>query len=72
MFSGKLSKNNMDNIDGDGDKVKKRWSVISMLAGAGVGAAAVSLMKNTNTNKKSNIEKMATDFLKEQEDPVFR
>ena len=38
-----------------------KWHWGSMLAGVGIGAAAVTMMKNRNNN---NIRKIANDFLK--------
>ncbi|GGH88187.1 hypothetical protein JOD43_000640 [Pullulanibacillus pueri] len=44
--------------------MKNRWSLMSMAAGAGIGAIAVTMLRNRS--KSSEMKKMANDFLKDE------
>jgi|GEM_PF-2001069 len=43
--------------------MKKRWSMVSMLAGVGIGVAAVTMMRQING---SVIQKVATGYFKDE------
>ncbi|MGV3487275.1 MAG: hypothetical protein ACO1OC_01640 [Tuberibacillus sp.] len=43
-------------------------TMMSMLAGAGIGAAAVSMMRNNKGQGNGKFRKMASDFLKSDTD----
>jgi len=43
--------------------MKKRWSMVSMLAGVGIGVAAVTMMQQKN---RGALQKMASGYLKDE------
>ena len=57
--------NNVITLNEVVDDMRMR-TVMSMLAGAGIGAAAVGMMRTNKSNGRMGLKKMANDFLKSE------